>query len=278
MTFMPQKPNRGYTPTINVHILPPAIWLHEEVDFRSHELTPLYIDRYDGPRTNCALSAHDHWELTYVFKGRGILRTEKDIALPQSSAILIPPKTLHTELANDRIDTLWVGLAGTKLTLLNNRDIYVVNGAELHALFEKLWGKTEKLYGLVGPELDGIVTTLFGKILQLTTAATARNQDAVDFAVEYMKKNYAHLFSIATLAEKLGYSEGYFYRTFKRRTGQTPNHFLSIQRIQHASRMLEHTSLSIKKIATQSGFRDPLYFSKVFQKLTGKSPTQYRHH
>lgn len=66
------------------------------------------------------------------------------------------------------------------------------------------------------------------------------------------------------------------FRLFKRHLGLSPQRYIEQQRIRYAKRLLTLNHLSIKEIASQVGFPNPLYFSRRFQKATGLSPSQYR--
>lgn len=66
------------------------------------------------------------------------------------------------------------------------------------------------------------------------------------------------------------------FRLFKSHLGLSPQHYIEHQRIEYAKKLLSLSHLSIKEIALQIGFSNPLYFSRRFQKATGHSPTQYR--
>jgi two-component system, response regulator YesN len=68
-------------------------------------------------------------------------------------------------------------------------------------------------------------------------------------------------------------------RLFIKETGKTPSEYLTEKRINYAKLLLEtrlrNNSISVKEIANHVGFDDPYYFSRVFKKVTGKSPTKW---
>jgi len=257
--------------------LPAGLWAEAGGLARSGELTPLYVERYAGPRQNPALSYHDFWELTYVFKGRGVMYTEPPHALTPYTACLLPPGMVHREAATDlMLDTLWVGLRGTRLSTLEPDRAYVVRHRDLEPWCQRLWERAEHPFGLIGPELDGLTQHLLGLFLRLQREERARTADRIDKAVETMNRDFARPLAMAELALDCGYSEGHFYRSFHQRTGKTPVQYLTEVRVRHARRWLEHTTLSVEKVAEMCGFRDPLYFSRVFRRVTGQSPTAAR--
>jgi YesN/AraC family two-component response regulator len=81
--------------------------------------------------------------------------------------------------------------------------------------------------------------------------------------------------SISAIADGIGYDTKYISALFKRRTGGAYTTFLRELRIKHAVFLMEEGVTSVKNVAILSGFRDPLYFSKVFAGSVGMSPKAY---
>jgi CheY-like chemotaxis protein len=95
-------------------------------------------------------------------------------------------------------------------------------------------------------------------------------------AVAYMHQNYARPLARWEIASAIGVSEDYLSRVFHRELGLSPWDYLNRYRIEQAKQLLRHTSDSIRAIASQVGFRDPLYFSRVFRRVAGLSPSAFR--
>lgn len=91
-----------------------------------------------------------------------------------------------------------------------------------------------------------------------------------------MMKDFGENYSTADYAAAAGYSEGYFIRSFKRSTGKTPIGYQTAIKVENAKALLVETSLKIETIASLSGFSDALYFSRVFKRETGLSPSEFR--
>ena len=81
---------------------------------------------------------------------------------------------------------------------------------------------------------------------------------------------------VGSLADIAGVSQVYLRRVFKKQQGVSPVEFVMRQRLQLAQQLLLSTEqLTIAQVAALTGFRDPLYFSRVFKKQLGLSPTEY---
>ena len=70
--------------------------------------------------------------------------------------------------------------------------------------------------------------------------------------------------------------EAHFTRLFKRYYGKAPVEFAIRLRIEQAKSMLRETDMKIKAIADATGYSDALYFSRLFKKACGCSPSEYR--
>jgi AraC-like DNA-binding protein len=101
--------------------------------------------------------------------------------------------------------------------------------------------------------------------------------DLVSRVEEYLSKNFTDAsLCLAGIASEMGYSEKYISHLFKIEMGVGINEYLRKLRINHALFLLDHGVDSVKNVALLSGFTDPLYFSAVFKRETGRSPKEYK--
>jgi signal transduction histidine kinase/DNA-binding LacI/PurR family transcriptional regulator/AraC-like DNA-binding protein len=95
-------------------------------------------------------------------------------------------------------------------------------------------------------------------------------------AVACFHQNYRRPLSRWEIAAAIDVSEDYLSRVFRQELGVSPWDYLNRYRILQAMERLRHTNADIGVVARQVGFKDPAYFSRVFRKVTGQSPTAYR--
>ncbi|MBJ6360382.1 helix-turn-helix domain-containing protein [Paenibacillus sp. GCM10012307] len=95
-------------------------------------------------------------------------------------------------------------------------------------------------------------------------------------AVRYMTERLAETITLADLASHLGLSKPYLTYLFNKEAGFPPIDYFLRMKMQRASQLLDTTNLSVKEIAAAVGLFDPYYFSRLFKKMTGCSPTRYR--
>jgi len=82
--------------------------------------------------------------------------------------------------------------------------------------------------------------------------------------------------SLQNLAKRLNVSGSYLSTVFKKETGQTVTSYINYKRIRHAMHLLSSTNLQVQTIAQHCGILDIHYFSKLFKKVTGLTPREYR--
>lgn len=92
----------------------------------------------------------------------------------------------------------------------------------------------------------------------------------------YLDTHLSETVSVETLSALIYKSRSQTIRIFKKEFGLTPYDYLLESRIKQAKTLLKNTNLRIKDIAYQTGFSDEHYFSDLFRKKTGKTPSSYR--
>jgi AraC family transcriptional regulator len=94
--------------------------------------------------------------------------------------------------------------------------------------------------------------------------------------VEYVRAHLDHDIPLAVLANVAGMSPHYFTELFRKSTGQTPHQFVLAERVERAKRLLRNRTLTVLDVAILVGFVDASHFAKVFRRVVGATPTQYR--
>jgi len=94
--------------------------------------------------------------------------------------------------------------------------------------------------------------------------------------LEYIEQHYSKELSLDILADVAGLSEHYFCKVFYALTHMTPMNYVNFFRIEQASILLDVTDKSITEVASDCGFGDSSYFTKVFKKYKGINPRDYR--
>ncbi len=112
--------------------------------------------------------------------------------------------------------------------------------------------------------------------LEDDTALSPPTSAVVKYTLAYLHQNYDQDLTRNALADVVGVSESYLSQIFHQEMGISLWEFLNRLRIQHAQALLRASDETITAIACRVGFNDSAYFSRVFRKLTGCSPSAYR--
>ena len=101
-------------------------------------------------------------------------------------------------------------------------------------------------------------------------------ENLLEMLVDYIDNHYRDPdLSLKKLSGIFSYTEKYISYIFKRKMNMGFNHYLNILRIQYALDLIAKDVSSVSEIAALCGYSDPLYFSKVFKKRVGYTPTEY---
>lgn len=95
-------------------------------------------------------------------------------------------------------------------------------------------------------------------------------------AVDYIQEHYAQRITVSSCAEAINLSEGYLSRLFHKETGYTFNAYLASYRIHVSMRLLRDNHMKVYEVAPLVGYSDTTYFSTMFKKAVGISPSEYQ--
>ena len=102
-------------------------------------------------------------------------------------------------------------------------------------------------------------------------------EEPVIYRIEkYIRCHYQQDLSLAVIAERFFLSREYISRRFKLEFGENLSDYIGRVRIEQAKLLLANPHIRIAQVASMVGYADEKYFSKVFKKLCGQSPNDYR--
>ncbi len=103
------------------------------------------------------------------------------------------------------------------------------------------------------------------------------NRGIVKEIIKYIQKHYDNeALSINKISEFIYLSQTYICSLFKEETGNTINQYITEYRIEKSKQLLKDVRLRISEVSTAVGYTDANYFTKLFRKITGQSPSEYR--
>ena len=108
------------------------------------------------------------------------------------------------------------------------------------------------------------------------TTVRAVDQEVITASMVYINEHYYEELSLDDVAAFAGFSRYYFSRSFKKQTGYFFKDYLCQKRLQVAMELLTRTELSMREVASRSGFGSVATFNRAFREKNGCTPSKYR--
>ncbi len=122
-------------------------------------------------------------------------------------------------------------------------------------------------------ELEEILKAIFEEIVD--NKLYERN-DEINAVVNYVEKNYQNRISLEEVADYVNLNPQYLSRLVKKELGIGFTHYVTNLKIEKAKELLSDTDLPILNISLELSYNEPNYFCKVFKKIVGMTPMEYR--
>ncbi|MNI15065.1 HTH-type transcriptional regulator YesS [compost metagenome] len=125
-------------------------------------------------------------------------------------------------------------------------------------------------------ELESILIQFIEELKTIVKRSDHQQSLILHQIYEYVNENYANDISLSEMASSLHLNYTYLSSYFKQRTHENLTSYISRVRTDKAKELLSDQELSVSEISRLTGFSDHNYFSKVFKKMTGMTPVEYR--
>ncbi len=137
--------------------------------------------------------------------------------------------------------------------------------------------KAEDKTGIPSPRIIGLgIFYWWGVYIVEEYTKDVFEKELIQRAISLMHNDFNKELTLEKVARECGFSKFYFSRIFKKYTGKNFKIYLIELRINRAKELLMHSKLPISQICYQTGFNDLSYFSRVFKKIVGLSPSEFR--
>lgn len=108
------------------------------------------------------------------------------------------------------------------------------------------------------------------------TLGNLTNKEPTDIAIDYLSEHIDKVLTLEEIADQVNLSPSHFSYLFKKKTGFSPIEYFNHLKVQKACQYLLFTNLRIKQISEKLGIEDQYYFSRLFTKIMGIAPNEYR--
>jgi AraC-like DNA-binding protein len=227
-----------------------------------------------------------------VTKGSGILSyDDKEYTLHAGDCVFIDCKKAYSQSSSkdDLWSLKWTHFYGFSMNGIYEK--YIERGGQpvfspkeceifselLTSLF-KLAGSEDYIRDMkINEKITSLLTLIMAESWhpENSTRAGLKKQ-SLNHVKAYLDEHYKERITLDSLADRFYINKFYLTRTFKEQFGTTVLSYLDQVRITHAKQMLRFSALSIEAIGREVGIDDSAYFNRVFKKVEGVAPGEYR--
>lgn len=233
------------------------------------------------------------FQIIYVSSGTAHFHfdnAENDTIVTAGNMVVYRPKEFqkYEYYASDQTEVYWVHFTGGNVKNIlrsygiqdHMRVFYTGTSLEYERIFKKIISELQRCQA----DYQEMLTLLLRQLLILIHRQLSREhilkdvylENEMDLAAQYFNDHYNSDISIEQYASSRGMSVSWFIRNFKEYTGTTPMQYIVSSRITNAQVLLETTTYTVSEIGHIVGYENPLYFSRIFHKQKGFSPSEYR--
>ena len=231
------------------------------------------------------------FQLLYIAAGKAHFHFDgKERIVPAGHMVLYRPKEpqKYEYYGEDQTEVYWVHFTGGNVTNIlrsyglsdDKRVFYCGSGLDYRNLFRTMINELQMCRENYAEMLEMYLRQVFIMLHRyFLTSLTTNNSHAVeeiDRATLYFNEHYNENINIDEYAQSNHVSVSWFIRNFKQCTGSTPMQYILSKRIYNAEILLQNSSYNLTEIADIIGYDNPLYFSRIFKKVKGISPSEYR--
>jgi len=227
--------------------------------------------------------------LLYCIDGEGSVELNNKVYVLKANTFFIIPKNIphrYFSSLKNPWSIYWMHFSGVNSRMIYERSL--VDGQhEVHSIpfeqnridiFNQIYTMLEESFGTKEMEIMNFRLLYFvtSLIYYKEINPSVYNRDAVSNSISFMKDNLDKKLTVNQLADQQKISLSHYLRIFKQKTGISPIAYYNQLKIQQSCQYLYFTDKSIKEICTVLGIDDQYYFSRLFSKLIGTSPSEYR--
>lgn len=230
----------------------------------------------------------NEFQIIYITKGRGVFQAEgESFTVVPGTVMIVFPGMRHFYKPDYEIgwNEYWVGFKGPYAEALC-RNGFLTRGKPVYRLglqnslltiYDQIFELVRNQAPLYQIRASSQIMTLVAEILayERKTVQHSHSQQLVEKTKFFMEENIYGDINLNRIAGMLGVSTSHLNEVFKAYTAMTPyQYFISIK-IHRAKELLDSGDLTIKEVAFRLGFKDQYYFSRLFKKKTGTSPSRW---
>ena len=231
------------------------------------------------------------FQLLYIASGKAHFHFDgKEQIVTAGHMVLYRPKEpqKYEYYGEDQTEVYWVHFTGGNVTNIlrsygitdDKKVFYCGSGLDYKNLFRSMINELQMCKENYAEMLEMYLRQIFIMLKRYFVDSLKTDNahiiEEIDKATLYFNEHYSEEISIEEYAQNNHFSVSWFIRNFKHCTGSTPMQYILSKRIYNAEILLHDSTYNVTEIAEIVGYENPLYFSRIFKKVKGLSPSEYR--
>lgn len=236
-------------------------------------------------------SGSNQFILIYCVEGKGEIRINETSNLVQADHFFIIPAGISHAYHSDEQNPwsiYWIHFSGLKSRNYSRfacQPLAIERGktsriSDRVDLFSEIFRNLDRGFGIETLEYVNLclphLLASFTHLSHFRLIKESGEKDPVAQSINFMLEHLTQKLKLEEIAAGIGLSASHYSRLFVNRTGHSPIDYFIQLKIQRACRLLDNSGWMIADVAREIGFDDQFYFSRVFRKVMGMSPGEYR--
>ena len=222
---------------------------------------------------------HEHWELVYCTGGQGTFRFENGTTINYQAGdvVVIPPREVHANSSCDGFTNIHITMADPSFRYKTAFRIADDEEGNVKMAFMQA-----RYYYMGDIKNANLVLAALGDLIvsyMIVCRSNTEFSDPVEKIRTSIRRNYSRPdYTLEDVMRGMPFHYDYLRKLFKKEVGVSPLEYMTTLRMKSAETLLTAmwtNEYSVSEVAQMCGFEDALYFSRVFKKYYGCSPSNF---
>lgn len=229
--------------------------------------------------------------LIYCIDGQGEIQIKEKVQTVRADHFFIIPAGMPHAYRSDEQNPwsiYWIHFSGSKAGFYSHfacQPLAIERGktsriSDRVDLFSEIFRNLDRGFSVETLEYVNLclphLLASFTHLSQFRLIKESGEKDPVAQSINFMLEQLTKKLKLDDIASETGLSASHYSRLFLNRTGHSPIDYFIQLKIQRACRLLDNSGWTIADVSREMGFDDQFYFSRVFRKVMGMSPNEYR--